>query len=211
MKTILSSLLLFNILTYNAQEILVEEIRIECGNEYFSETSSSQPALIVRGRASWCQDGYIYSIISVGDSVKVKAFLNGLPFTGTTVDYDSSGAMIGKYEFKNGIMHNLQTFYVDGTVKTVLNFQNGTPNGKHIVFYPNGNIDREFSYNSGLLHGEIRTYDTDGTLVSLSNYKHNVMDGPFYHYYLNEVDLPACYQRGFAINGVETITEDTCN
>ena len=28
---------------------------------------------------------------------------------------------------------------------------------------------------------------------------------------LNEVDLPTCYQRGFAFNGVETITEDTCN
>jgi antitoxin component YwqK of YwqJK toxin-antitoxin module len=196
---------------FHAQEILVEEIRIECGNEYFSETSSSQPALIARGKASWCQNGYIYSIVSVGDSVKVKAFRNGLSFTGTTIEYDPSGAMIGEYEFINGFMQKLQTFYVDGTVKTVLNFQNGTPDGKHIVFYPNGNIDREFVYKNGLLHGEIRTYDTDGTLVSLSNYKDNIMDGPFYHYYLNEVDLPTCYQRGFANNGVETITEDTCN
>jgi hypothetical protein len=211
MKLFLSASLFFFTGIFHAQEILVEEIRIECGNEYFSETSSSQPALIARGKASWCQYGYIYSIVSVGDSVKVKAFLNGLAFTGTTVDYDSSGVMIGKYEFLNGFMQKLQTFYLDGTVESVLNFQNGTPNGKHIVFYPNGNIEREFSYNSGLLHGEIRTYDTDGTLVSLSNYKDNIMDGPFYHYYLNEVDLPTCYQRGFAYNGIKTITEDTCN
>lgn len=182
MKLFLSATLFFFMGIFHAQEIPIEEIRIECGNKYFSETSSSQPALIVRGRASWCQDGYIYSIVSVGDSVKVKAFRNNILFTGTTIEYDPSGAMIGEYEFLNGFMQKLQTFYVDGTVKTVLNFQNGTPNGKHIVFYPNGNIDREFAYKKGLVHGEIRSYDSDGTLVSLSNYVNGITDGPFYYF-----------------------------
>jgi len=211
MKTILSYVLLFNNLAYNAQEILVEEIRIECGNEYFSETSSSQPALIARGKASWCQYGYIYSIVSIGDTIKVEAFRNNLPFTGTAIDYDFAGNMIGRYEFQNGFIQNLETFYEDRVLRLKLSFQNGVPNGKHMSYYPNSNVEREFNYLNGFLNGELRTYFTDGTLTSQTNYKNGIMEGPFYYHYLNEVDIPTCYQRGFAINGVETITEDTCN
>lgn len=211
MKITLSLLIVSFIHIYNAQEILVEEIRVECGNEYFSETSTSQPALIARGKATWCQNGFIYSIVSIGDTIKVEAFRNNLPFTGTAIDYDFAGNMIGRYEFKNGFIQKLETFYEDRVLKTKLSFENGVPNGKHMSYYPNSNIEREFNYLNGFLNGELRTFYSDGTLTSQTNYKNGIMEGPFYYHCLNEMDLPTCYQKGFAINGIETITEDSCN
>ena len=97
----------------NESEILVEEITIGCGNNFFSE-SESQNALIVRGK--WCGDSYFWAPISMGTQITEEAFRNNELFTGECIDQDSEGNLIAKYTFKNGKFISLSHFHKNGKV-----------------------------------------------------------------------------------------------
>lgn len=73
----------------------------------------------------------------------------------------------GKYAFKN---------YLNGD-QLVYDKQFGRKHGKQIKYHSNGKIKETREYSNGDLHGELKSYNYDGGLVSSCKYKFDLMDG----------------------------------
>jgi hypothetical protein len=165
-------------------EISVEEIKIGCGNNFFSE-AEDQHAMIVRGK--WCGDSYFWSPIGMGHKITEDAFRNNELFTGECVDRDSIGNLIAKYSFNNGKLISLVHFHKDGKIFQDYTFDNGIPNG----------ISSE--------------YDRQGTLEFRRTYKQGILSGPFYEIYYT--DDPDCHKRvdsGIYRNGIKELLKSEC-
>ena len=67
---------------------------------------------------------------------------------------------------------------IDGTVKSVENFNNGKQDGKSTFYYPGGVVpSQEISHSNGILNGKFKTFDRRGNLKSETNYKNNKKHG----------------------------------
>lgn len=150
MKAIYSTILVCLCWTNLFSQILVEEIRIGCGNKFFSE-NEHQHAMIVRG--IWCGNSYYWTPIGIGDSVTEQAFLNDELFTGECIDVNADGLIIGKYTFINGKITSLHHFLEDGGLAQEFHYQDGIPNGVNINYFYNGEIRLKRTYELGKLNG----------------------------------------------------------
>lgn len=169
----------------NESEILVEEIKIGCGNNFFSE-SENQHAMIVRGK--WCGNSYFWTPISMGTLITEEAFRNNELFTGECVDRDSLGNLIAKYSFNNGKMISLVHFQKDGKIFQDFTFDNGIPNGISIE------------------------YDRQGTLRFKRTYEQGVLNGPFYEiYYTDDPDCQKRVDEGNYTNNEKLLIKSVCN
>jgi hypothetical protein len=168
----------------NESDILVEEIKIGCGNNFFSE-GDGQHAMIVRGK--WCGDSYFWSPIGMGHKITEDAFRNNELFTGECVDRDSIGNLIAKYSFNNGKLISLVHFHKDGKIFQDYTFDNGIPNG----------ISSE--------------YDRQGTLEFRRTYKQGILSGPFYEiYYTDDPDCQKRIDEGIYRNGIKELLKSEC-
>lgn len=59
--------------------VSVAEVFMACGNKYFSDNETSQPAMVVRGK--FCGNMYYWTPPVMGDSLTQQAFRNDLPFS----------------------------------------------------------------------------------------------------------------------------------
>ena len=83
----------------------VSELQMETGCPYFRFVNTSIYPLIARGPvAGWI----VYCASQIQDTVMTKAYNNGLPFTGLATNTDSSGHLLGKYIFKNGLIQSIE-------------------------------------------------------------------------------------------------------
>jgi hypothetical protein len=131
-------------------QILAEEIRIGCGNKFFSE-NEHQHAMIVRG--IWCGNSYFWTPINIGDSITEQAFYNDELFTGDCFDINADGLIIGKYTFEKGKISSLQHFREDGSLAEEFRYQEGIPNGVNTDYFYNGEIRLKRTYELGKLNG----------------------------------------------------------
>ena len=169
----------------NESEILVEEIKIGCGNNFFSE-SDDQHALIVMG--IWCGDSYFWAPISMGTQITEEAFRNNELFTGECIDQDSVGRLMAKYTFENGKMNSLTHFHTDGKVFKIYTFDKGIPNG----------ISSE--------------YESNGILKFRRSYELGILNGPFYEmYYTDDPDCRIRIDEGVYTNNEKLLNKSICN
>lgn len=187
-KTILLYIPIFILQIINtsySQEILVEKISTANQNNYFSETNTSQPALIVRG--IWSGNSYFWAPVQIGDTITEVGFINDEPFNGLAVDYDSLGHLLGKYSFINGYLQKIEEFNEDGKSRVILNLNNGIPHGEQKDFYWNGELRILKTFNNGIL------------------------DGQFY-WSRERIDygLPPCVETGIYDMGIYKKTSETC-
>ncbi|MFO8055522.1 MAG: hypothetical protein R6U19_10225 [Bacteroidales bacterium] len=75
----------------------------------------------------------------------------------------------GKY--KNGVRQGVWEHYEDGVLVYKGRFEDGLPDGRHVSYYPNGNLKKEGEYNMGEKHGEWRSYTKDGQLFLVVTYR----------------------------------------
>lgn len=182
MKRLIIAIYFFSARSVFTQEVAVGEIQIGCGNNYFSESKTWQPPLIVRGK--WCGDSFFWTPIGIGDTLMEEAFRNGTSFTGIAVSKTNEGKINGMYTFKNGFIEKLEEFYY-GQLILSCSYAKGIPNGEHVAYDPSGSLSNLQTYNSGILHGK---------------------------YYLFRVgDFGGCIREGLAINGEITYTKNTCD
>lgn len=134
-----------------SQEINAELITISCGSNYFSFTGTSQPPLIVRGK--WCGDSYMWVPINIGDTLLEMAFVDEEPFTGKSVAFDSTGNVIARYQFENGLIQKIDEFMGKDTLRYSLNLKNGIPHGSQKGYDWNGDLWMEKNFNEGVLDG----------------------------------------------------------
>ena len=162
----------------------VSELQMETGCPYFRFVNTSIYPLIARGPvAGWI----VYCASQIQDTVMTKAYNNGLPFTGLATNTDSSGHLLGKYIFKNGLIQSIEEFTPQGMTLISLNFING------------------------LAHGESKQYNSNGNLRFLVTYNLGQRDGKFYT--LCYTDDPICgtsIKEGYYECGEEVIVNKRC-
>ena len=168
----------------NILKTTVSELQLESGCPYFRFVNTSNYPLIARGPvAGWI----VYCASQIQDTVMTKAYNNGLPFTGLATNTDSSGHLLGKYIFKNGLIQSIEEFTPQGMTLISLNFING------------------------LAHGESKQYNSNGNLRFLVTYNLGQRDGKFYT--LCYTDDPICgtsIKEGYYECGEEVVLSKRC-
>lgn len=150
-KLTLTTLMLVLAITSQGQ-ILAERITIACGNHYFSEDNNyNNPALVVRG--IWCGDSYFWAPVGEGDSIKELAYMDGELFTGTCIDLDTNGLLLGKYTFEDGLISRLEQFFENGQREREFNYKDGIAQGGAIRLTEEGLLDSFFFFENGKRSG----------------------------------------------------------
>ncbi len=156
-----------------AEVVLISEVRNACGSGYFIDNNSNQAALVVRG--FFCGNSYFYTPIGMGDTISELAYFDQALFTGVAEDYDSSGHVIGRYVFRDGLLQDLEEFMPNGPPTLQLHFEKVTP------------------------HGQQRAYNMNGKLELMNTYDHGMFHGPFLSAFYG--DFYDCIVKGYAIFG----------
>jgi len=196
MRTILKSTSLFTLFLFLnsislSQEINANQITIECGNNYFSNTETSQPPLIVRGR--WCGDSYFWSMISIGDTLAELGFLDNELFTGKALAYDSLDNMLARYIFENGFLQRIEQYFV--------NDSNSELNNLHLLI----------NMKNGIPHGVQRYYSWYGELQIEKSFQEGILNGPFYwKKERGDYGLEPCVETGIYRRGKYEKTSKPC-
>jgi len=174
-----------------AQEINANQITIECGNNYFENTETSQPPLIVRGR--WCGDSYFWSMISIGDTLAELGFLDSELFTGKALAFDSLDNILARYIFENGLLQRIEQYFV--------NDSNSELNNLHLLI----------NMNNGIPHGVQRYYSWYGELQIEKSFQEGILNGPFYwKKERGDYGLEPCVETGIYRRGKYEKTSKPC-
>jgi hypothetical protein len=196
MTTIIKSTSLFTLFLFLnsislSQEINANQITIECGNNYFENTETSQPPLIVRGR--WCGDSYFWSMISIGDTLAELGFLDNELFTGKALAYDSLDNILARYIFENGFLQRIEQYFV--------NDSNSELNNLHLLI----------NMKNGIPHGVQRYYSWYGELQIEKSFQEGILNGPFYwKKERGDYGLEPCVETGIYRRGKYEKTSKPC-
>ena len=196
MRTIIKSASLFTLFLFLnsislSQEINANQITIECGNNYFSNTETSQPPLIVRGR--WCGDSYFWSMISIGDTLAELGFLDNELFTGKALAYDSLDNILARYIFENGFLQRIEQYFE--------NDNNSELNNLHLLI----------NMKNGIPHGVQRYYSWYEELQIEKSFQEGILNGPFYwKKERTDYGLEPCVETGIYRMGEYEQTSEPC-
>ena len=196
MTTIIKSTSLFTLFLFLnsislSQEINANQITIECGNNYFENTETSQPPLIVRGR--WCGDSYFWSMISIGDTLAELGFLDNELFTGKALAYDSLDNMLARYIFENGFLQRIEQYFE--------NDSNSELNNLHLLI----------NMKNGIPHGVQRYYSWYEELQIEKSFQEGILNGPFYwKKEMTDYGLEPCVETGIYRIGEYEQTSEPC-
>ncbi len=122
--------------------------------------------------------------------------------------YDKNGNIIGKYingkkegkwiEYNNdGSIHSILhyeddkldgeciEYYPNGNISTKCMYVDNKKFGKYIKYYENGNIKIEQNYFFNVLNGKSIIYYPNGNIMIIEYYKNNHLNGKYIYYYPN--------------------------
>jgi antitoxin component YwqK of YwqJK toxin-antitoxin module len=140
-------------------QISVNELKINCGNNYFITEHidfSNEPSVVI---GSFC-DGkaYYWSHVDSNDSLKEIAYFKDVPFTGKAVFTNNQGQTLSSYYFVDGYINQIEFFNENGFLEKNYNYHNGIPHGTNIEYFANGTIRNLFTYKAGILDGPFITH-----------------------------------------------------
>ena len=132
---------------------------------HYSNGKISSQGLLKNGKP----DGYWKSYYENG---KIKSEGNRLNFELDSVwkFYNEDGKLLVEINYKNGKKNGIKTTWLDKeTVKE--NFRNEIKEGYTRYYFTNGKIKQEIPFTKGLEQGYGKEYDSDGTIITLTEYK----------------------------------------
>lgn len=89
---------------------------------------------------------------------------------GIIKQYYPSGKLLQLITLKEGILDGVsKEYYEDGKIRFEAIYQNGDGKGKE--YYENGKIKSEITYKNGQRNGPMKSYDEEGKLISVQEYK----------------------------------------
>lgn len=139
------------------------------------------------------------------------------------IKYDSGKIKESYYVDKQGVNQgNYESFYENGNIKEISNYQSGQLSGSrklyfengsveieelyntegklqgnYKVFYPDGKLQLEKEYDNNIIIGKIKIYYPDGKLKEEVTMENNQENGPFIEYYQNgRVHWKGSYRKG---------------
>ena len=104
--------------------------------------------------------------------------------------YNPEGKIIAKGQYLNKKKDGQWQYFSDkdGSLILTEDYQNGTLNGKAVVYIPGTDVVSEVTnYVNGVKNGEYTNYYDNGTLKMKTNYKNDALDGDYVYYYYNGV------------------------
>jgi antitoxin component YwqK of YwqJK toxin-antitoxin module len=114
------------------------------------------------------------SAVSSNDIVRDhegKVFLNGHKFTGTVLEYFTSGAVASRSNYKNGQLDGPEYIYYEtGQLKSRRFYRNGEKHGTHRGFFEDGALRFVYRFRNGLSIGNHKVWYEDGQLAQDLNY-----------------------------------------
>jgi len=160
---------------------------------YFSDGKLEQTGNYLNG----LEDGLWTWYFTNGTLRREENYLRGKE-DGQSTEYDENGIVIAKGEFIEGLEEGpwlyqsgdntekgsykaglkdgiWQEFYADGTLKFEGAFVQGSPNGKHKLYYENGKIKEEQYYRMGQKERTWWVFDPDGNVAISYVYANDVL------------------------------------
>lgn len=122
------------------------------------------------------------------------------------VDYYISGAKqmegISLQKDKEVFDGTIKWYWENGKPSQIVNYNNGTLNGKRQMFFENGKLKNESFYKDGKIEGNYKLYYDNGRLNEAGDYKNNLKNGFWKIYYPNgKIKAEGPYKDG---NKVDT-------
>jgi hypothetical protein len=216
MKKILITIMACSFVAGFKAQILAENIKIGCGNNFFWEFDYSN-AMIVRGKyASGCGDQFVWTPIGIGVSITEDAYLNDNLFTGICQDIDTVGNIIGEYRFDNGKLSTLKEYNSDGLLIMDLKFSEGIPNGENTAYYSDGKTHVKQKFINGVLNGESIFYYPSGEIQTKQQYLNGNLIGFFIESIgFDDYDSPTggnfCVEEGYYKDGERLVISKVCD
>jgi antitoxin component YwqK of YwqJK toxin-antitoxin module len=123
-----------------------------------------------------CETPTIHDIINVLRDVKVvedfiDLIIQYFKIDGIAETWWPNGELRSKKSYQNGIRHGTcQTFNQFGICTSLITYRNNNGSmilhGPYKIYYDNGGIDIDTTYENGILSGSYRRYHYDGYLAS---------------------------------------------
>ena len=105
----------------------------------------------------------------------------------------------GSYEFVSKRM----TYYANGQIKEVENYQNSELQGDYREYYKNGQISVKCSYNDGKKNGEFFEFYHDGVVWEHGYFTNGDYDGEYTTYFIDgKIKSYELYKKGDRIEAV---------
>ncbi len=133
-----------------------------------------------------------------GEKKKIKHyFSNNIPVAAGMLNQDNNEQGYWKYFFKNqllasegafnnGVKEGLwKTYYEDGNIKEIMNYQNGKLNGEYTYFYKNGAPSTKVKYTADFYDGTLELYYATGQIKQSMEYKMGKQIGKEIYYNSN--------------------------
>jgi len=132
---------------------------------YFQNGKVSSEGTMKSGKP----DGYWKSYYENGN-LKSEGNRKNFELDSTWAFYNESGKLILEANYKGGKKNGLKISYLDKEIIKE-NFQNDIKEGYTRYYYPDGKIKLEIPFVKGLEQGYGKEYSTDGTIITLTEYK----------------------------------------
>ena len=141
---------------------------------------------------------YSRSQVKVGEENYVKGKI-----TGTTKHFTSSGKLSQEFIYKNDMLQEYRAYDTVGKI-IYQNRKDGKSDYSVLLYYSNGNKEREGRVEKGVFEGEWKYYNENGQISSKLNYSGGKQEGTATYYYLNgSVKQVQNYANG-SLNGLST-------
>jgi len=111
-----------------------------------------------------------------------KSF-NQFKLHGAQLIYSTSGILQERKTYRNDVLEKLEYFFKNGQLDTEYNYKNGVLHGTCIDYYPSGGKHWIERYENGYRSGVWIQYIDDGWLYKKTTYKDDVLNGTCTTYY----------------------------
>ncbi|MDR1200075.1 MAG: hypothetical protein LBL58_00400, partial [Tannerellaceae bacterium] len=185
---------------------------------------SGQPELIKQTKQiSSNQDSYIETFYQIngryegeyteqyvdGNAMKTKGqYANGKK-EGLWVYETRQGLKEREENYSAGKLNGLRIKYDDGVIRESTEYRNGTPNGEHKQYDPDGKLILKGAFEDGKRHGAVEEYYPSGKIQEKNRYHTGSYDGVRQAFYTNgQMRLEETYVNGWQVGPFKHWTEN---
>lgn len=132
-----------------------------------------------------------------GELYTLKSYRE-LKLHGQQLVYSVSGILLERKTYHNDILEKLEYFFKNGQLDSEYNYENGVLHGKCVDYYPSGGIHWVERYENGYRSGVWKKYlDDNGWLYIEATYKDDILNGTHTTYYSSGI----VERKGQYLNG----------
>jgi len=116
-----------------------------------------------------------YEDLDIGFNHEIANYkMNDAPFNGIAIEHFSAHRL--EHHIETGFEVTQLGFYLSGEKEREFNYKEGKKHGKSTMWWKDGTLLLEETYENGELNGEVKRYGPDGAVVETKFYIQGVLD-----------------------------------